>query len=168
MGFEPNLKSGEIIDNNKLMDIFQVGNSGGMRKSNTTNSLVLIFDHNKALYNDKWEENILHYTGMGRIGDQNLDYSQNRTLYESNENHINLFLFEVFNRNEYTFRGRVKLIDETYQEEQLDDNGNSRKVWVFPLRVFDDIYKEKLRKFIINSPEGKKILNFLKNKMKIY
>ena len=42
-----NLKIGKQYSNQELMNIFKCGNSGGMRRSHRTNTLVLIFDHNK-------------------------------------------------------------------------------------------------------------------------
>ena len=39
---------------------------GGMRRSLTTNSLVIVSDHTKELYDDKWVDDVLHYTGMGK------------------------------------------------------------------------------------------------------
>lgn len=36
-----------------------------MRRSHKTNTLVLIFDH--TMYDDNWEDNVLHYTGMEKI-----------------------------------------------------------------------------------------------------
>jgi 5-methylcytosine-specific restriction protein A len=46
-----------------------------------------------------------------------------------------VFLFEVFERGNYTFIGKVEMAGSPYQEEQLDKNENLRKVWVFPLKV---------------------------------
>ncbi len=63
-----------------------------MRKSNSTNSLLIISDHTKSLYDDRWEEDTLYYTGMGQTGDQSLKFMQNKTLDESNENGVNIYL----------------------------------------------------------------------------
>jgi 5-methylcytosine-specific restriction protein A len=49
-----------------MAEAFKVGNMGGMRRSNTTGTFVLISDNTKGLYSDKLNEGILHYTGMGR------------------------------------------------------------------------------------------------------
>lgn len=126
------LKIGEIITNRELMSIFRCAMMGGMRRSKATNTLVLISDHTK-MYDDKWYGEELHYTGMGKVGDQELK-SQNRTLAESGKNGVAVHLFEVFDAREYTYEGEVELAGTPYQEEQLDDDGNPRKVWMFPLR----------------------------------
>ncbi|MEK5176723.1 hypothetical protein NST63_26645 [Heyndrickxia sp. FSL W8-0496] len=88
MSFDTGLKHGEIITNNRLREIFSCGNMGGMRRSLTTNTLVIISDHTKGLYEDKWIADILHYTGMGKKGNQEINKSQNRTLNESNHNGV--------------------------------------------------------------------------------
>ena len=50
MSFNPELRFGEIIANNKLVGIFKCGNMGGMRRSHETNSLALIMNHTKGFY----------------------------------------------------------------------------------------------------------------------
>lgn len=128
---------GEKIDNNTLCDNFKCSPQGGMRKSNTTNTLVIISNHVKSIYDDRWVDDVLHYTGMGLEGDQQIDYSQNKTLSRSGNNGVKLHLFEVFIDREYTYFGQVKLAGEPYREEQLDTNGQSRIVWMFPLRLLE-------------------------------
>ncbi len=137
MVFQHGLKSGDVIINQEIVDIFKCGNMGGMRFSRTTNSLVLVADYTKSLYKDEWKENIFHYTGMGKIGDQSLLYRQNRTLAESYMNSVSIFLFEVKEEKKYTFIGQVELAGEPYQQDQEDIEQKIRKVWVFPLRVIN-------------------------------
>ena len=128
-------KIGQTVTNNELSQAFKVGNMGGMRKSNTYNCLVLISDHTKGLYEDKWYDDELHYTGMGKIGNQVIQGNQYGTVYYSKTNGIILHLFEVLQPKEYIYRGIVKLSGSPYQEDQPDESGNPRKVWMFPLRV---------------------------------
>ena len=61
-------------------------------------TLVLISDYTKGLYEDKWFGDTLHYTGMGKKGDQDFNASQNKALNESNVNGVDVFLFEVLNQ----------------------------------------------------------------------
>jgi len=105
-----------------------------MRRSRRTNTLVLISDHTKSYYEDKWEGNIFHYTGMGLTGDQRLDFSQNKTLAESSRNGVDVYLFEVFEKGKYVYQGQVELISTPYEEDQYDFNGEKRSVWIFPLK----------------------------------
>lgn len=132
------LKPGDTISNDQLCDIFQCSPQGGMRRSKKKNSLIIVSNHVESLYDDRWIGNVLHYTGMGRLGDQSYTYMQNRTLYESYRNGVEVYLFEVFKTKEYTYRGRVELAESPYQENQLDDEGRMRKVWIFPVRLIDN------------------------------
>ena len=138
MPFVPPIAIGDVITNGQLSDMFKVGNMGGMRRSKATNTLVLISDNTKGLYHDQWHDGRLLYTGMGKVGDQALEGNQNKTLAESNINGVKVYLFEVNTPGQYTFSGRVKLADEPYQATQPDDNGNARKVWMFPLEKTSD------------------------------
>lgn len=108
-----------------------------MRRSHKTNTLVLIADHTKEIYEDRWVGTELHYTGMGKEGDQDLYSTQNRTLLESPGTDIEVHLFEVFTRNEYTYKGRVILSGDPHESEQEDVNGKTRSVWIFPLKLVD-------------------------------
>ena len=141
MFFIPDIQIGERVDNVQLCSIFGCSPQGGMRRSKKTNSLVLISNHVTSIYDDRWIDGDLHYTGMGQKGDQSIDSSQNRTLAESAENGINVFLFEVFKEKEYSFSGRVKLASSPYQESQSDESGMERLVWVFPLIIVDHTLK---------------------------
>ena len=105
-----------------------------MRKSNSTKTMVLVSDHTRGVYTDIWEGRILHYTGMGLKGDQQLS-RENRILYESPETEISLHLFEVFVSGEYIYQGRVMLAGKPYQTSQRGSDGNTRMVWIFPLSL---------------------------------
>lgn len=134
---EKELTVGQEYSNDEIVKIFKCGNMGGMRKSNTKNVLVLISFHDKAdrLYEDYWKDDILYYTGMGQIGDQDLNFSQNKTLNESRETGILVYLFEMFNEQKYRYRGIVELVAKPFQENEKDANGDVRKVWKFPLKL---------------------------------
>ena len=76
---------------------------------------------------------------MGKIGDQELGESQNRTLAESGTNGVEVHLFEVLKPAQYIYKGVVKLCGRPYQEKQKDVEGNMRKVWMFPLKTVHDV-----------------------------
>ncbi|CEN87035.1 HNH endonuclease [Paraclostridium sordellii] len=145
-----NLKQGDILINDELMEIFKCSGQGGMRKSNKTNTLVLISDETKGLYEDKWYGDEFHYTGMGKKGDQSLDFMQNKTLAQSSINGVEIHLFEVFEKKKYTYVGQVKLNGEPYQAIQKDEDGLDRNVWIFKLRLIDEYEIPKIRQEIIN------------------
>jgi 5-methylcytosine-specific restriction enzyme A len=134
MSFQHGLSPSEVLSHRELIDTFGVSTSGGMRRSKRNNLLVLISDHT-SLYNDRWIDDTLFYTGMGQVGDQGLDSAQNKTLNNSNSTDITVYLFEVFKPNNYIFRGEVFLANEPFQETQPDRNGNARLVWIFPLQL---------------------------------
>lgn len=70
MSFEHGLTPGDTIKNDKLVEIFKCSPQGGMRKSNQTNTLLVVSNHLKSIYEDRWVNDVLHYTGMGMTGDQ--------------------------------------------------------------------------------------------------
>lgn len=137
MSFEHSLNPGDVIDNSQLTGIFKCSPQGGMRRSRQTNTLVLVSDHVKGIYGDRWLKDTLYYTGMGREGDQRIDAAQNKTLAESATNMVDIFLFEVFETGKYVFIGEVYLTGKPFTEEQPDRSGAKRKVWIFPLKLFD-------------------------------
>ena len=92
MAFQCPLNPSDVIDNARLCEVFQCSTQGGMRRSLSTDSLVLVSNHVRSIYQDRWLDNILHYTGMGLTGDQTLR-SQNRTLSESDGNGVAVHLF---------------------------------------------------------------------------
>jgi len=131
------LKLGSHYSNDDICNTFLCSPQGGMRRSQKTNTLVLVANHVKSIFDDRWDGNTMNYTGMGLKGDQSLDFMQNKTLSESNANGVNIHFFEVFTEKVYTYQGQVVLSDKPFQEQQDDEDGNSRSVWVFPLRRTD-------------------------------
>ena len=134
-GTGPLPSPGDELTNEEIRRRFAVGTMGGMRRSKKRKLLVLISDPFKGLYQDRWDGEVLHYTGMGPTGERVLTYAQNRTLAEFPTTGIPVHLLEALEPLKYTYAGEVELIDVPYQEEQLDDKGQSRKVWMFPVRL---------------------------------
>lgn len=134
MTFETSFEIGQEVTNNQIVREFSCGNMGGMRRSKKTNTLILISDNTKNLYEDTWKEDVLLYTGMGKKGDQKL-VGQNKNLAESNSNGIDIHLFEVIKPKIYTYLGKVKLFEKPYIDEQKDEDQIMRKVWIFPLEI---------------------------------
>jgi hypothetical protein len=135
--FDPNLKIGQRITHEDLMKIFQCGNMGGMLPSNKTNTLVILSYPGKGPYHDRWEGDVLHYTGEGQIGDQLLK-NNNKKLADSNVNGLGVHLFDVPESNVYVYSGQVRLVGKPYQDIQPDVNGNNRSVWIFPVSVIEE------------------------------
>lgn len=129
---------GKIYSNDEIVEIFRVGNMGGMRRSHSRNALVLITyqDGSNRLYNDYWQQDILYFTCQGQAGGQKLD-GQKKTLAESNKNGITVYLFEKFTKG-YQYRGIVKLVKKPFKAKELDSDGVERTVWKFPLKLIND------------------------------
>lgn len=66
---------------------------GGMRSSRTINTQVIVYDYTKGIYHDKWICEVLHYTGMGKSGDQDINWGQNVTLAACGRNGVDVYLF---------------------------------------------------------------------------
>ena len=131
------LKLGSNYSNDDICIAFLCAPQGGMRRSHKTNTLVLVANHTKSLYEDEWKLDTMNYTGMGSKGDQSLDFAQHKTPAQSNENGVNVHFFEVFTDKVYTYQGQVILADKPFQEVQNDEDENPRDVWVFPLKRKD-------------------------------
>ncbi|TGK18387.1 HNH endonuclease [Leptospira stimsonii] len=163
------LQIGQELSNSQLTEIFEVGNMGGMRKSIKNNLLVLISDPFKGLYKDRWNDNILYFTGTGKSGNQLLE-KQNADLANSNSSGLQIYLFEVFSPTKYFFHGKVKLHGNILKEQQEDIDGNLREVIVFPLEKLTSSHtikidylkqKETLSDLDIQKKPSKEILEIL-------
>jgi 5-methylcytosine-specific restriction protein A len=135
------LKVGKNYTNNEIMSVFKVANSGGIRYSKTTKSIV-IFSFNQIRnikdvpYQDTWQANTIQYTGQGKSGDQTLSRN-NKLLADSIKNNVSVYLFEAFTRGENRYQGRVCLVDKPYQIKEVDSDNQERQVYKFPLRLLN-------------------------------
>lgn len=129
---------GHIYSRDDLISAFKGSFMRGMNKCNRTNTLVLISKHTpNRIYGDLFNNNQLIYTGEGQKGNQTYT-GANKDLLNSEENNLPVYLFVVFKNKEYTFYGQVHLSDEPYFENELDVDGNDRKVVRFPLILHSD------------------------------
>lgn len=156
MVFDPGLKIGQILKNADVVETFKCGNMGGMRRSRTTNTLVIVSDYTKGIYHDKWIGGVLHYTGMGKSGDQDINWAQNATLAECGRNDVDVHLFEVMDAGEYVYCGRIELVSKPYTEIQPGEDGNDRRVWMFPVRPVPDNDVQKPQMFVFKDMEDYK------------
>ena len=107
---QPLPSPGDVLTNEEIGRRFGVGIMSGMRRNTKRNLLVLISDPFKGLYQDRWEGDVLHYTGMGQTGDQSLTHAQNKTLNESPATKIKVYLLEAMEPLKYTYAGEVELV----------------------------------------------------------
>jgi hypothetical protein len=134
--FKPELEIGTKITNKQLMEIFRCGEKGGMRRSLKTNTLTLISHIGGREYidNQKDDEGIWHFQGMGLEGDQSLNYMQNKTLVDSNISGTQLYLFRRKIARNYEYLGRVLLAGEPYEiDDPFLEVERTRKIIIFPL-----------------------------------
>jgi 5-methylcytosine-specific restriction enzyme A len=154
MAFDPHIAQGSELTNAELCGIFGCSLMGGMNRSHKTNTLVLVSNRVKSIYQDRIDGDVIHYTGMGQVGDQDLNATQNRTLNESLTNGVGIHLFEVLQAGKYIYCGEVQLAGNPYQETQLDVGGNDRVVWMFPLKLknsskFQPVAAEKINSMYV-------------------
>ena len=149
--FNPGLKIGQIIKNADIVGIFKCGNMGGMRRSRTTNTLVIVSDYTKGLYHDKWIGGVLHYTGMGKSatnGDtpQSL-FNQIRTCVHAPLISANPTLDELLDE-----RGR-EFFDENWRRNDLIRFGEYERDWGFK-NIVNPTAKTKLTNRIFPLPQS--------------
>lgn len=143
MSFKIGFKIGEKVTREKIENVIKCQKKRGIAFSKTNNALAIISDLRapKSLYNDRWDDDILYYIGSGKRGDQELsNKSNNLKIVESQKRGIKMYLFEgVAEESDYVYRGRVILAAEYFEEEQEDEKGIKRRVYVFPLKVVDNL-----------------------------
>ncbi len=132
------LKKGDIMSNDDLIQLFGCDNSKGIRYVKEYNHIVLISNHTSDIinnpYQDKWEEGLLYYTGEGKAGDQKLEKANLRLLKSKNKR-TKIYYFEVFEPSKYTYFGQLKLADtKPIESTQKDVENNDRRVIVFKLK----------------------------------
>lgn len=96
---------------------------------------------------------VLHYTRMGKNGDQDIHWAQNATLAEAGFNGVDVHLFEVMDAGEYVYCGRIELVDKPYLDEQCGEDGITRKVWMFPIRPVPENDVKKPQMFVFKDME---------------
>ena len=128
-----NIKIGEIYTREQLMNLFKISGQAGMMKTNTLDALVLISSPTNGTYEDsEIIDGKILYTGEGLTGDQQLN-KNNKTLYDSLDENLNVYLFSKDEDLQYIFEGQVRLYDKPYETYENDRLGNKRIVWKFPL-----------------------------------
>ncbi len=94
---------------------------------------------------DWWSSALYWY---GQSGDQDIHWAQNATLADCGRNGVDVHLFEVMDAGEYIYCGRIELVSEPYTEIQPGEDGNDRRVWMFPIRPVPDNDVQKPQMFV--------------------
>lgn len=139
----------KVYSNQDIMAFFKVANSGGIRISTKKNCILLFmnqFKKSNIPYEDNWgSDNIIHYSGQGKEGDQLLTRN-NKALANVNDSNKKIYVFESYKPREHTFLGEANLVSQPYQVELDDGKGNMRKVYKFPIRLLDESLQTKVLK----------------------
>ena len=135
---------GQTYSNDQIRFSLDVENLGGIRpaldgQGNVRHVVVItaeqgsgkVFSDNP--YRDRIEDDILVYTGQGRVGDQKLT-GRNKRLIEQYQNPIPLLGFSNVGKQNYRFLGLLETLCH-YQENQVDRSCGIRSVWIFEFRI---------------------------------
>jgi len=130
MDFNPQIQKGDFLTNEEISKLFRCAIQGGMRRSLKTNSLVLVTDKKGNTYKNisRDDNEIWWFSGMGNEMDQTTDYKSNKTLYNSNIEKVNLFLFIKVKEKKYEYIGKMLLIGEPRKS-----SFNNFEILEFPL-----------------------------------
>ncbi len=150
------IEIGQKITNAELAETFDCSGVGNMRLSKESDTLILISDFTKGLSHDKWIDGVLHFTGYGKTGDQDIHKGQNATLCDSRRYEIDIHLFELLYPGEFTYCGRVELDANPYPEMQPGEDRKERMSWVFPLKPLTNEHFEKPLQFVFKDSEDYK------------
>ena len=123
---------GDSLTNKDLMSAFAVGSMRGIRVSRPTGCILLISSADNSLYKDRSHDGVFDYTGEGRYGDQEMTRG-NLAIAESATSGQRMLLFFKRKPNVYEYQGDVRLGAEPRMEQQEDEAGLLRRVWLFSL-----------------------------------
>lgn len=137
------LKCGDTLSNREISRIFGVCAQRGVRYSGSLQKgikhVVLITVLHKTPeeslrnpYNDRVEDDILLYTGEGRVGNQKMTRG-NLALKRQMTEGYPIFVFEKKTPGKYVFLGRY-IVSLVQRETQPDIKGQTRKVFLYKLK----------------------------------
>lgn len=127
------LAKGQIISSRELMERFKCACEGGIRYSSKTGTVVVVVNNSLGEWPCQWRDDILEYIGQGRKGDQQMT-RMNKRLAEFMAEKKPIYVFEADKPGQYKFIGSARAHAMPWQRE-MDSEGQSRKVWIFPLEI---------------------------------
>lgn len=125
---------GNVYTNAQLNEETGCSIMGGIRVAHSTRSIVLVHVPG-SVYNDRIDpadSRIFLYTGQGLEGDQELTRG-NLALSNVNITDVTIHFYIKERPNEYRYQGEYQLVGDVFEEEQLDQNGDLRNVFMFPI-----------------------------------
>ena len=127
-----------ILSYRQVENQFGIKISGFGKGINPTDTTVVLISSigrsgGKFVYHDKWTTNGDYlYSGEGKTGDQTMTKG-NLAIKNAARDGKKIHLFVKFSPQEYYYQGIFELIDYTYEDEK-DENGNTRKEYIFHLK----------------------------------
>lgn len=142
------MKAGDVLSNLEISRIFNVCTRRGIRYCGNLKTgvryvvLITVLDKTpeeslENPYRDRFEGDLLMYTGEGRVGDQQM-IRGNLVLKMQMERGFPVYVFEKKSPGRYMFLGRFN-VKGFRMEQQPDVRGETRKVFVFMLRKVADL-----------------------------
>lgn len=125
---------GEIVDNQRICDEFEVANTGGIRVNRNANHIVLIATTTGSTYSNQWVGDVLHFAGSGANQHPYKLERQNKSLALSSKNSSTIYIFTKLGKRQYRYEGIFELVAAPDCMEQTHVNGDYRFIWIFPLR----------------------------------
>ena len=132
------LAKNPILTYQEVEDQFNIKIAGFGRGINKTPSTVVLISSvvkkkSGFVYHDHWtNDGDYIYSGEGKTGDQTMSYGNWALMSAKKEANI-IHLFVKFSPREYYYQGVFEVVNYTY-EDDLDENGSTRKEYKFRLR----------------------------------
>lgn len=126
--------------------------------SYATNAIAIILDYSAEGVCDIWKDGVLYCNGDKQYKlESTIEFAsiEERLLYHSKNNgmEIHLFMGEVL--NEYKYCGVFNLVKIPYQEKELYENEQEYFRWVFPLEAARGLVFKIPQKYVIESSTAK-------------
>ena len=101
-----------------------------------TNAVAIMIDYSKEDIQDLWNKGVIYCRGQRRYKEK-IDIEQagveDKLLYHSSTNGMEIHLFVAEVSNEYSYCGVFVIVDVPYQERYEDDAGSEWFEWIFPM-----------------------------------
>ena len=105
---------------------------------NPDKNIIAIITSSDSLYGDYWDENnIFHYTGEEKNGDQSPTNHRNKVLIQSVSNKSKIYLFEKAGINKYYYRGELILAGKISTDKCVDNDREN-------LKKFEELFNIKV------------------------
>ena len=127
---------GQVVTNKALYTACKCACEGSVRYSSAYDILALVSNLADPRHTGgEWRDNVLYFTGSGKVGDQDINKGANKRLKLSLESGIAIYYFEVHRQGQYVYGGQMASAGAPFQKAEPGADGKPRQVWIFPLRL---------------------------------